>query len=298
VAEADKVEAKSDESKDDSKKDDKPEAKDQVKKPDDERLELAHAKAKDQVKKLTNDNVTLSKRAETAEAEIKSIRESVQANPFKALEQLTGLSLQEIIERGKKGEFDDKAPKLSPEDLEMREFFRQQKAEKEARAKEEERKSTLAELSPKVTEYLTTVEDQFPLFTAFDTSAEDVLAIWYDARETGENRTIPEIIANLEGYAADQFPKIMGNRKLLQRLATTNPSIRDILLETADSLRGLTKQQTTAHQAADKGTSQVPPRTVATQTEVTSRTQHEASEEEELAESLRLLRQYRTTGHF
>jgi hypothetical protein len=256
----------------------KPEAKENAK------LELEHARALSKVRELATDNAKLSKRAETAERELNALRTAGKGNPLKVLEQLAGDTFANIMQRASKGEFDaPSAPQLPPE---MEEKLKKMDAilEREAkREKEEQRKQAFAADLPKLKQFLADKATEFPLWTAFDDAAEELLSMVYDAQDKGENPNVVELLRQCEQEGEASLTEQLTNKKLVAHLAAKNPSIRSALTEAL----GLGKQPPQAAQPS-KEPGEKSPRSVATPTEVLTRSTHEMTEEEEMAEAAKL----------
>lgn len=271
--------------------------------------DLQHARALRDLRKTQGENVTLKKRAETAEARWAAWEKRFkEGNPLEALEEIRGQSFKEIIEQAREGKFDKKEKvELPPEVQAELDYAKERRLREEKEAQAAKRNSDKAADLPKVKQFLDARGDNFPIFASFDTAAEDLVDLIYDRMDENDGNppNIVELCKELEGAAAKNFGEFFTNKKLIKHMATSNPQIRASLL---DAL-GITEQKPAGPASGSQGdnkqqrstatTQRVEaPRTVATETEIPTRVEREPTEDELRAESVRLLQQARASGRF
>ena len=276
----------------------KPPAEPEPPKPD--RLELQHARALADLTKVKSEALTNKSRADAAEAKLAALLERGKNDPIALAAELHGKDWKELLSSYAKGEFDQRAPQRSPEEQELHDYVRKMKARDAEREKQEKRQADFATDLPKVKQLLEVSGADFPIFTSFPDAAEELLSELYDEadKKGGQMPDIRERLAALEETGKKSFADYFANKKLVSHIAATNPAARAAMAE-ALSL----PEQKVSPVSSSQGTSTTtrpgdPPRTVATQTEVPSRTDREPTDEELRAESIALLRKGREAGLF
>jgi hypothetical protein len=278
---------------------DKPPAEPEPPKPD--RLELQHARALTDLTKVKSEALTHKSRADTAEAKLADLLERGKRDPIALAAELHGKDWKELLSSYAKGEFDQRAPQRSPEEQELHDYVRKMKARDAEREKQEKRQADFAVDLPKVKQLLEVSGADFPIFTSFPDAAEELLNELYDEADKsgGQMPDIRARLAALEETGKKSFADYFANKKLVAHIATTNPAARAAMTEAL----GLPEQKTAGPASSPQGTSTTPrsgdpPRTVATQNEVPTRTDREPTDEELRAESIALLRKGREAGLF
>jgi hypothetical protein len=276
---------------------DKPPAEPEAPKAD--RLELQHARALTDLTKVKSEALTHKSRADTAEAKLAALLERGKTDPIALAAELHGKDWKELLSSYAKGEFDQRAPKRSPEEQELHDYVRKMKARDAEREKQEKRDKDFAADLPKVKQLLEVSAQDFPIYTSFPDAAEELLAELYEEADKsgGKMPDIREALSRFEETGKKTFADYFANKKLIAHMATTNPTVRAAMTEAL----GLPEQKTAGPASSPQGTSTTPrpgdpPRTVATQTEVLSRTDREPTDEELRAESIALLRKGREAG--
>lgn len=291
-------------------------------KPPPARLELEHARVLDANQRLQSDVVTLRSRADTAERQLTDLKAAFRKNPFKALEKYTETPLQDLIEKGKRGEFDRVEPELPPEVAETIKWAKEEQSRQAERRAQEKRQADFAADLPRVKAFLERFTSEYPWANVADDAAEGVLHELYarlDKKEPGAD--LRTVARDMEKRAAQHFDTIFVNGKLLQR-ALAKPEHRAAILAalqgtsaadangqtTPAGLNGsATTQQTpgptSSRPAANtqqqkQNPSVTAPTSLATATEVPVRTDREPTEDELRSERLRLFRQAKEAGHF
>lgn len=267
-----------------------------------QRLELQHARALSDLRKAQSEAVQHKKRATTAESELAAIKASFEKNAVRALEKMTGKTLKEFLDATAEGKYDDNRPELPPEVLEAVEFAKQAKAERAANEARQARQAEFNAGLPRVKAFIESKSDDYALLNAFENGPAEVLSRVYAAHDRGEESpSVPEICAQVEQETRTVIERVLGNEKALKHMISADAKFRKTIHEAL----GLTQQQSAGPASSDQGkppTKQVAeaksePRTVATQTEISTRSsEREFTEEELQAERLRRFRQWRETG--
>src|SRR5688572_13007521 len=105
-------------------------------KPKEEGSSLQFAKLKKEHRELVAQKLELGGKVEALTKEADDFKALFARNPFKALEKVTGKSFKELVERGAKGEFDERG-QLPPEvqaELEASRKWREEQKERETKA--------------------------------------------------------------------------------------------------------------------------------------------------------------------
>lgn len=269
-----------------------------------DRLELQNARLTKDLTKAKSEGLEFKKRADTAESELTGLRERGKKDPIALAAELAGMDWKDLLGRYAKGEYDQRSPTMSPEIQELRDYVKQQKAREAEQAKLAKRQADFAADLPKVKQLLEVSAAEFPIFAAMPDAAEELLNELYDEEErTGKKAdasVLRDRLAELEETGKKTFGEYLSNKKLLAHVASTNPAARAAMSEAL----GLTTQNTAGPASSPQGTPTTPrpdaspPRTVATQTEVPTRTDREPTEDELRAESISLLRKGREAGLF
>jgi hypothetical protein len=282
------------------------------------RQELQLARALDDNTRLQAELLELRKSDGASKGELEQLRAAIKKNPFKAIEKLYGKTLPELIEMGKKGEFDKADIEMPPEVQEAVEYAKQAKAEAARRQAAEQRAANIAADKPKVQRFLESFAAEYPLAAALDDEGVDAIVEEYyerlDKNPKGPKPDLRLVAKEMEERAASHFGSIFSNAKLVRHAAGTDAFVAAVKAAAEDpkvrkkftEALGLAEQQTPAPTSSSPGAKPQPnktppaqpPKSVAGQTEVPERAPRELTEEEERAERLRLFRQAREAGRF
>lgn len=263
-----------------------------------DKLELNLARAQRDVKRLTTENVDEKKARTEAEGklsalqkELADIKAKAKSNPLKAAEELSELSLKDIMERASKGEFDVKDPysDLPPDVREAIEFAKEQKAEKaraaEAAKEEQSRQSDIGVMRDFISERV----DEFDFLDpdAAEWVADQARAEFKSKGVTPSVDDIADIAKRCNDQIRDMLETSLVKNEKLRKSALKVSSIRDALV----SELGIDKQ------SPKPTSSKAPPaRPIASApAEVVSRSENKRkSASEEREEHLKLLRAHQT----
>lgn len=278
------------------------------------RLELEHArtlhdlqKAQTEREALKRDNAKLKADFEATKTQAETLVADFKKNPLRALEKVTGSTFKEIIERAANKEFDSTPePGLPPEVKAMQEKLERLEKEREAEKRAQKRQQEFAADLPLFEKFMAETTEQYPLLAA-SASAQDILGALYEEHDEkgGEFPDIRKYCEEAEATIKQNVTRLLKNKTLLSR-ASKDAAIKQTLLDAlgitqqteagpASGTQGDHKQRSDAAPESSKGSA---PRTVATQTEVPTRTDREPTDEELRAEQIRLLQKGRELGHF
>ncbi len=260
-------------------------------KSEDQRLELAHGRALDSLKKATGENVSLKAANAKLTGELSSLKERAKADPLAVIAELHGSDWREILQKAARGDFDKRTPQVPPEIAEKLAYLDKLREREEARQREEARRADMEADKPRVAKILESDADKFPILASFEDSADLLLETYYDDQSRGDETNFLDLCKRMEESGTQTATAFFTNRKLVAHLVNSNQAVRQALSEAL----GLTKQQAAVPQAANRDrSSPTAPRTLASATEVPSRSDREDTDEERRAESIRLWREHRT----
>lgn len=182
---------------------------------------------------------------------------------------------------------------------EQLEYLKELKKEREEQKREAERKAQFAADLPKVSGFLESAAEEFPLLSSIEGSAEGILERVYEEMDrSGSQPDVGALCRDIESQIKQNTAQVLSNKRLVKQL-TANPEIRAAVIEAL----GLSEQKTASPASSAKGDpkqrsgGESSPRTVATHTEIPTRTNPDQwGEGERREESLRLLRKWRETG--
>lgn len=266
---------------------------------DDPKEDLARARDRAELRKAQSELVKAKAEADKVARRVAEIEALAKQNPVKLVEQLSGLSFKDFIERTAKGDFDDRS-NLPPDVREKLKLVDEWQAERERMAREaeearereehEQQRSAAREADrPRVAELID--ESAHPVLSSRDDAIDAILDIAYEALDRGERPNVQEIIANLEKTASERLVSYLTDKKLLRALLAKD-GVKSALTEAL----GLSQQQSAGPASGLEGSrtaeSRNAPRSVASLNEVPSRSDRELTDAEERAEAARALRMW------
>lgn len=264
------------------------------------RIELQNARLLAENKKVVAESLSHKTRAEKAEAQWAEWQAAFEKNPFKALEKLTGKQLPELIEKGKRGEFDKPELDLPPDVRESVEWAKAEKQRQAERAAAEKRQADFNADLPKVKQFVSNFAKEFPVAAVIDDAPEAILEEYYRRLDKGEKADLRAVAREMEAAVHESTSGMFRNAKLVKHLVTADAEVRKIVSEAL----GLNQQNSASPASSTQGVStptNTPksaqpahvPTSVANAAEVPERSTHQLTDEELRAESLRLYRQAR-----
>lgn len=197
------------------------------KQPEEKGLSLKHAQLKSEHRQAVAEREKLKGELGDAKKELDGLKGKAKRNPFKLLEELTGESFKQLVERGAKGEYDERRG-LSPEERAELDEIKQWRAEQKRQADEREQATQRTDDLKLCTDFLTEHADAYPVFAAGAWAADELVDRAYAALQKGEQPDLAAIAKKCEETALDSLEKWLTNDRAAAALAK-RPKLVQIL---------------------------------------------------------------------
>lgn len=210
---------------------DKPEpAKEGDKPPAEEKgLSLKHAQLKADHRKTLADHEKLKADHAATAKELEGVKAKFTRNPFKALEEVTGKSFKELVERASKGEFDERSA-LPPEQQAKLDAFERWQKEQEAEKEQSKAKAARAEDVSTAEQFMKAHADKYPLFALSGFAGDEIVNRAYADLKANREPDFEAIAQACEEEASKNLEGLFTNTDLLSVLAK-RPHLRQSWLQ-------------------------------------------------------------------
>lgn len=210
---------------------------------------LQFAKLKKEHRELTASSLEWKGKAEAAAKELEGIKAKFQRNAFKALEEVTGKTFKEHVERAARGEYDERG-QLPPDVQAKLDKFEQWQKDDEAQKAQQKQAAERQDDVNFANSFLKEHAADYPVFGAADWAADELVDRAYALLKSGTKAAdidLRAMAAELEQRATMNLEQLLGNERILTALVK-RPGLRQVLVKAL----GPSEQQSATRPASSK----------------------------------------------